>query len=60
MGVKLIYKKLIFMNFGLWFKHDELLPVAYMQNGTDSFGVFSGFGLILDFERCPGRKFNRK
>jgi hypothetical protein len=59
LGVKLIYKKLIFMNFGLRFKHDEWLPVAYMQDGTDSFGIFSGFGLILDFERCPGRKFNR-
>ncbi len=59
LGIKLIYKKLIFMNFGLRFRHDEWLPVSYMQNATDSFGVFTGFGLVIDFEKCPGRNINR-
>jgi hypothetical protein len=59
LGVKLIYKKLIFMNFGFRFKYDEWLPVTYMQNRTASFGVFSGFGLTLDFEECSFRKNKR-
>jgi len=49
-GLKLFFKKIAFGSVGLRYNFDE--PNSFSFNRNESFNLFIGFGLRIDFEKC--------